>query len=101
MTEDKLKQAQKDGRVEEAPVLGGLDNKPVGVRNEPMQPTVPFDIGDYGVLLEAMRAPRRHLTAAPTSVPRNFAEQIQLYDDGVNRRLYLYVNGTWRYVALT
>lgn len=26
---------------------------------------------------------------------------IMLYDDGLERRLYLYFNGTWRYVVLT
>jgi len=26
---------------------------------------------------------------------------IMLYDDGLERRLYLYFNGAWRYVVLT
>lgn len=60
-----------------------------------------IDPEELAPLLFALRTPRRHLTSAPDFVPQTFLEQIQLYDDGVDRRLYLYVNGTWRYVALT
>jgi hypothetical protein len=43
----------------------------------------------------------RHVTVAPTHTPKNKNEQFVLFDDGANRRLYLYVNGSWRYSALT
>lgn len=56
---------------------------------------------EFVAVLIALRKYRRHVTAAPTFKPKTFPEQIQLYDDGANRRLYLYVNGSWRYVALT
>lgn len=59
------------------------------------------DLDDFLPLLFLLRYPRRHLTAAPTFTPKNFLEQIQSFDDGTNRRLYLYINKTWRYVALT
>lgn len=62
------------------------------------------DLGTYLAVLEAIQRPKRHLTSAPTFVPRNLAEQIQFYDDEAGspvRRVYFYVNGGWRYVALT
>jgi hypothetical protein len=52
-------------------------------------------------LLTTIRQPRAYLTSAPTFTPRTFLDQIQFYDDGTNRRLYLYVNKVWRYVTLT
>jgi hypothetical protein len=55
----------------------------------------------YEPLLSRMIRPKKHLTAVPTFVPQSAFDQWQLYDDGVNRRLYVYVNGTWRYTALT
>lgn len=58
-------------------------------------------IAPYLSFLEAMRVTKKHIDTAPTFTPKNFFEQIQFYDDGVNRRIYVYVNGTWRYVALT
>lgn len=67
-----------------------LNDRPTGLTLE-----------DYVVFLEQLRRFRRHLTAAPTFNPKTLLEQVQFYDDGTNRRLYLYINGTWRYVALT
>lgn len=52
------------------------------------------------LLMQMLRA-KRALSAAPTFTPKNAFEQWQLYENGVTRRLYLYVGGTWRYVALT
>lgn len=59
------------------------------------------DLETYLAVLEAMKRPKRHLTAAPTFIPQNLAEQIQFYDDGTNRRVYFYINKTWRYATLT
>jgi len=68
----------------------------------PIQFSQPLtSIDEFLPLLGLLRRPRRHLTAAPTFTPKTFAEQIQFYDDGTNRRLYTYLNGVWRYVALT
>jgi hypothetical protein len=37
----------------------------------------------------------------PTYSPKSFYDQFYLYENGATRRLYVYVNGTWRYSALT
>lgn len=58
-------------------------------------------IEEFIVVLSAIRAIKRHVTTAPTATPQNFVDQFVFYDDGVNLRLYVYVNGTWRYTALT
>ena len=58
-------------------------------------------IAPYLAFLEAMRTTKKHIDTAPTFTPKNFYEQIQFYDDGAIRRVYLYINGDWRYVALT
>ena len=51
--------------------------------------------------VKQMLLPKAHIAVAPTFTPKNFWEQVQLFDDGVDIRLYLFVNNTWRYVALT
>lgn len=58
-------------------------------------------IAPYLSFLEGMRVLKKHIDTAPTFTPKNFFEQIQFYDDGATRRIYLYINGDWRYVALT
>jgi len=55
----------------------------------------------YQMVLQAILRPKRHITVAPTFIPKHFADQIQFYDDGVTRKVYFYVNNTWRYVTLT
>ena len=40
------------------------------------------------------------LNAVPSDPPK-FPIGFALYDDGVNRRFYIFFNGNWRYVALT
>ena len=66
----------------------------------PEQPTLD-SMEEFIPLLISLRRFRKHVTTAPTFKPKTFADQVQLYDDGVNRRVYLYVNNSWRYVALT
>lgn len=44
---------------------------------------------------------KKHRTTAPTFSPRTFLDQVQLFDDGTNRRVYYYINGAWRYSTLT
>lgn len=58
-------------------------------------------IEDYVALFQKLRVTKRHLTSAPTFTPKDFYESIQFYDTGGVRRLYLFINGSWRYVALT
>jgi len=52
-------------------------------------------------MLTSIRQPRLSVATAPTVIPKTFLDQIQFYDDGTNRRLYIYVNKVWRYVTLT
>ena len=40
------------------------------------------------------------INTEPVDPPKQ-KTSIMLYDDGSERRLYLYFNGTWRYVVLT
>lgn len=61
----------------------------------------PANFDTYIVFLENLRRMKQHQTTAPTFTPKNFLEQIQFYDNGTNRRLYLYINKVWRYIALT
>lgn len=74
---------------------------------EVKQPEVSSDIQDTRPLnpsneiIYNLRTVKRHLTSAPTFTPKNYLEQFQLYDDGVDRRLYIYINGTWRFSALS
>jgi len=44
---------------------------------------------------------KKHTATVPTYSPKNFNEQIVFYDDDTNFRLYLWINGTWRYITLT
>ena len=68
---------------------------------QPEEPLQPLSFNEYQSVIEALRRPRRHLTSAPSFTPKSFLDSFQLYDDGTNRRLYVYVNGTWRYSTLT
>lgn len=95
MEKNALKQLDEEGKIEVV---------------KPPEPVIPVEhktsdkdkeIDPYLAVLRGIIQNRRHLTVAPTLVPKNILEQIQFFDDGVNRRLYLYVNNTWRYVALT
>ena len=92
MTQDEFNQKQAAGEVQ---VIEPQ------VSQNPPQPSAPNPVEEYLTVLEALRRPRASLTTAPTFIPQTLTDQIQFYDDGVNRRLYLYVNKVWRYVALT
>jgi hypothetical protein len=59
------------------------------------------DFTKFIAILEVLRRPKYHVTTAPTFAPKTFLDQIQFYDDATNRRIYFYINGTWRYAALT
>lgn len=51
--------------------------------------------------LNAMKTTKGYIEVAPTDTPKNFYESIRFYDTGGVRRLYLFINGDWRYVVLT
>ena len=40
-------------------------------------------------------------TSAPTYIPKTFKEQFCFYKVGAERRLYVYIDGTWSYEILT
>jgi hypothetical protein len=95
MTHDEYKQQVSDGAVKQHPleqlgIQADEDSRPAG-----------YELGDFLPLLVQLLSPKQHLTSAPTFTPRDLLEQIQLFDDGVDRRLYLFVNGAWSYCALT
>jgi len=54
------------------------------------------NLGKLNKLLETVSI----VNVAPTTVPAT-KTSIAFYDDGTERRLYLYFNGAWRYVVLT
>lgn len=94
MNQPDLEQLFKENKVEILP------DEHLATPTAPIAPEQ-INITDFLPLLVALRLPKKHLTSAPTFIPKNFLEQIQFYDDATNRRLYLYINKTWRYVALT
>lgn len=61
--------------------------------NDPLSPYISF--------LTAMKTVKRAVATAPTLTPKNFYEQIQFYESGGVQRIYVWVEGTWRYVTLT
>ena len=105
MKQEEYELKNKEGKVEEVKSEVTIEPKPLSSspqQGSPISHSVDVSVGDeYVAVLENIKAPRRHLSVAPTFIPRNFADQIQFFDDGVNRRLYIYVNNTWRYVTLT
>jgi hypothetical protein len=60
-----------------------------------------FKPEDYISILNALRNVKKHITVAPTATPKTFFDQIQFLDDGVDLQVWIWVNGTWRYVDLT
>lgn len=52
-----------------------------------------------GTILELLRD-IPIVSVAPTDPPK-FPIGFALYDDGVNRRFYIFFNGNWRYASLT
>ena len=76
--------------------------KPKAQESPPQATSDP--LASFLPLLIALRSPRTHLTAAPDFIPKTFEESIQYYDDEAGtpeRRLYLFINGDWRYITLT
>lgn len=43
---------------------------------------------------------KRGYSTAPTAIPYEANDQIYFYESGTTRRLYININGTWRYVLL-
>ncbi len=92
MTEEELKNLEITKNVDYL--------KPENLPTDTKSPVLEQNIND---LINLLRTIKRNRTAAPTITPRNFLEQIEFYDDGVNMRLYVWVNKTrgWRYTTLS
>lgn len=98
MTKEELLKLQKEGKIIVVNVGDDEDKSfSESVKKENQQNTLQDFIG----ILQVLKTPKQHLVVAPDFVPRTFVDQIQVYDDGTNRRIYIYVNKTWRYVNLT
>ena len=92
MEKEEFEKLEKEGIVKEEEMkVKEVEDKKEGLT---------FDLEEFIVFLEGLRMIKKHRTSPPTNIPKNFLEQIEFMDDGVNRRLYLYVNKAWRYVAL-
>ena len=52
-------------------------------------------------LLDLLSRVKRHTDTVPVYTPKNFYEQFVFFDDGTNQRLYVFVNGSWKYSTLT
>ena len=93
MTEQELSQALQKGQAKQVKPEPPMQSIQIPQQSSP-------SVDEFIIVLSALRMPKQHLTTAPTLTPKNFLDQIQFYDDGNNRRLYLYVNNTWRFVTL-
>jgi hypothetical protein len=87
MTEAEFQQAQNNGEV----------NAVQPEQQDPQEQTgiPPFSPDEYQPVLEALRRPRQPLSAVPTFTPKSFADQIQLIDDGVNKKATFFINDMW------
>lgn len=56
---------------------------------------VAYTLDDFIPMLLTLLTPRRALTTVPTFTPKTFADCIQLYTDGTNFFLYVFMNGSW------
>ncbi len=54
-----------------------------------------YTLEDFLPVLLTLLTPRKALTTVPTFTPKTFADCIQLYTDGTNFFLYVFMNGTW------
>ena len=98
VTKTELNIGIKEGKIE---VIEEQKNDEIVVEDtKPTSDTLPFKLEDYIAILQILRSTAKFLTVAPTFTPKSLVESIQFFDDGVDFRLYLYINSTWRYVDL-
>lgn len=98
VTRTELNEKTKKGEVE---IIEETNEELDQTKQEDTSNTLPFKLEDYIAILQTLRSTIKHITTAPTFTPKSFVESFQFFDDGVNFRLYIYINSTWRYVALT
>lgn len=92
--------AKTEKKDQNAPEIVEVKDEPLFGQKKETPPMFEFRPEDYIQILNQLRVIKRHVTVAPTATPRNFMDQIQFFDDGVDFKLYLWINGTWRSVAL-
>lgn len=85
MNRDELNLAKQRGNIE----------KVAPPPNDPPEPVRLDTQEEFRPVLTALRRPKQHLEAAPTSTPRTFEEHFQFVDTGSDQYLYIYINGTW------
>lgn len=87
MTEAEFNQALAKGDVQvaQAPATQSQDDEPESN----------FLYG-FIAILQQLRSPATVLTTAPTFTPKTFLDEIQFYDDGTTKAVYLYINKTWQ-----
>jgi hypothetical protein len=75
--------------VKEQKTIENIEDFEPGEENEP--------------LLENIIGMIRTVSTAPTYTPTKFSQQLVNYDDGTNKRLYIYdrVNKSWSYITKT
>lgn len=95
MTPLEFEKIQKDG------LASLLQNQPINPQptKTDSKPDGDFNFAPFLAVLNSIRLPKRHLTTPPTFTPQNFADQIQIVDDGVTQSLYVYINQTWVQIA--
>jgi len=95
MTQEDFKKAEKGKKVDY------IDPSEDAAKAAPVAGEKKQGEFDLAALLAELKSPRRAVSAAPTYTPKNFLEQIVFYESGTTRRLYLFINRSWRYVTLT
>jgi len=94
MNENAYNQALAKGSINvNEPIVAPQEDTPSVLEPDPLS--------QFIAVLHLLKVTKKQTDAAPTLIPKNLIEQIQFYENGTTRRLYIYVNKTWRYVALT
>jgi hypothetical protein len=65
-------------------------------QEQPVTPPPDDTMNQFLGLLTSIRQPLQPLTAAPSSTPKTFPDQIQFEDDGTIKSLWLYINNAWQ-----
>jgi microcystin-dependent protein len=92
MTEEQFKDAMKANKVDVAEPAAQAKRDTPGDG----QPT----LAEFLPLLVALRTVQQPLSAAPTSAPQTFQDQIQFVFDGSACYLYLWISNAWQQVPI-
>lgn len=96
MTEAEFKKLVEEGKIEE------VKKEIVERAKEEIDKNLAvlgITLEDFTPFLEILRRVKQHGSSVPTYTPKSFLEQFYLYENGTDRRLYVYINRTW--VALS